>query len=165
MDINCYYATVRTRTGANEYRYHRGADQIGSATAEVSPSFPVTISGAGLTFRCEQEPGRTIFPGCSNILTMNGGTQEYARVIYRDSGVHTLKLSYDELRVTCSNGTYRFFRGDSPVAVMRRAQNTSGSQRFWDGRWEPQLVMMVSEPLPDPLALLMLSFPLIQVGL
>jgi len=165
MDIHCYRSSVRTRTGANEYRYYRGNEQIGEADAEVSPSFPVTISGAGLTLRCAQDPGRTIFRGCSNMVTLNDGREEYARVVYLESGVHSLELSYDRLRVTCKEGTYRFFRNGQPVAVMRRATPDSAPQRFWDSRWEPQMVMMATEPLPEPLALLMLSFPLIQIGM
>lgn len=165
MDIHCYRSTVRTRTGANEYRYYRGNEQIGEAEAEVSPTFPVTISGAGMTLRCTQDPGRTIFRGCSNVVTLNDSRKEYARVVYLESGVHSLELDYDRLRVTVSDGTYRFFRDGQPVAVMRRATPDSGPQRFWDSRWEPQMVMMVTEPLPEPLALLMLSFPLLQIGM
>lgn len=165
MDIHCYRSTVRTRTGANEYRYYRGNEQIGEAEAEVSPSFPVTVTGAGMTLSCRQDPGRTIFRGCSNVVSLNDGQQEYARVVYLETGVHTMELSYDRLRVTFGDGTYRFFRDGNPVAVMRRATPDSGPQRFWDSRWEPQMVMMATEPLPDPLALLMLSFPLLQIGM
>ena len=164
MDIHCYRSTVRTRTGANEYRYYRGNEQIGEAEAEVSSTFPVTVTGAGMTLNCSQDPSRTVFRGCSNVIRLNGGPQEYARVVYLESGVHSLELSYDRLRVIAGEGTYRFFRDGQPVAVMRRATPDSGPQRFWDSRWEPQMVMMATEPLPDPLVLLMMSVPLLQIG-
>ena len=152
-------------TGCTEYRFFKETRQIGRAAAYTGRTFPVYIQGCGQVLRSEIDPDMTLFPGCFRDIPSADGKGLYARVIYRDTGFHTLQTGFGNLEVRHQDRDYRFFRDGTPVARMR---SVTGEAPVWgvseDG-WQWRLVLAEEEPLPEALALMLLAFPLVQIGL
>ena len=160
-----YYSFRRCATGCTEYRFFQGTRRLGRAAAYTGRTFPVYIQGCGQVLRSEIDPDMTLVPGCFRELSSADGKGLYARVVYRDTGEHSLQTGFGTLEVRHREGEYRFFREG---ALLARMKSVTGESPVWgiagDG-WQWRLAMAAEKPLPDALALLMLAFPLIQIGL
>ena len=165
MDQNVYIVTRRCLTGVNEYHYFRGIHPIGDGAALVLPNFPVSIRGAGLSLRCEQEPGMTIFPGVTKPVTREDNGEVFADITWYEIGQHSLSTGRETLLIRSCEGRYHFFRGGVLIARMGQVGKVPDLMQPLEENWKPVLAMMPLEPVSTELALLMLSFPLLQIAL
>lgn len=149
----------RCVTGANEYRYYRNGNQIGTAAALVTPRYPVVITGNKRTVHCEHDPDRPLFPGCSNSIF--SGSEEYAKIIYLGQGQHSLQIGSLIIRILSRQDKLYFLQDNALLAVLR----TISGRTSWAADWEPRQIMRVMEDIPENQLLLMLSFPLLQIGM
>lgn len=159
MEITPYSALRSTVTGATQFRYFRGREEIGGAEALVMPSWPVRIFGKTLNLCCERDMERTIFPGCSNTIRQEDTMREHVRIIWNGSGDHSLLTPSDKIRAVGHNGVYHFFRGGTLLAIIRLLPGDPDPMG-----WERRLEMIGMQPLAEDTELLLLSFPLVQIA-
>lgn len=164
MQQTVYFSTRRCITGSNEYRYFRGIEPLGEASALTMRSYPVSIRGARVTLHYTQDMNRTIFPGVHKIVHCAHTGDAFASVIWMRTGTHMLYINSEKVDIQCQNGVYRFSRDGREIAVMAPSRKKDAPGFPGDEHWEPQYVMMTAEPIPDQLALLMLAFPLLQIA-
>lgn len=166
--MTSYIVTRRCTTGVNEYRYYRGIEQIGKATAFVMPDYPVTLQCTGLMLRYVNDPEITRVCGISRPVFDADCGEEYARVYWDGTGRHRLYTPFGKFLVEYRDGVYAFGRGEACIAGSRTIRKGSVLRAEWetvkDAQWEPHMAMMTTEQLPDELALLMLAFPLLQLA-
>ena len=155
----CYNIYRRCVTGANEYGYYQKEERIGSATALTAYHYPVIINGNGRTLYCEQDPGMTLFPGCRK--TIFSGDREYAKVVYLGRGQHCLEIGSHSIRAITDRNAVSFYHNDILVAALRANPGRSGVS----GDWEHRQTLSVLRELHSDVLLLLLSFPLLQIGI
>jgi len=153
-------------TGANRYRFCREEDMhlIGTASALVLPDFPIRISCGELALEYSRDPDITLFPGINRAIFAGDLREIWGRVIWMGQGKHRLDTPFGTVCLLRKDDTYRFFRDDILIARMHPAKQDTfplpaGSE------WEPRLILAPEEPLPEPLATVLLAFPLLQIGI
>lgn len=166
--MTTYIVTRRCVTGVNEYRYYRGIEQIGKATAFLLPDYPVTLQCTGLMLRYVNDPEITRVSGISRPVFDADCGEEYARVYWDGTGRHRLYTPFGKFPVEYRDGVYAFGRRDVCIAGIRTIRKGSPLHPEWEtvkeDQWEPRMAMVTTERLPDELALLMLAFPLLQLA-
>ena len=115
------------------------------------PGFPVRLQGERLHLRSDFD--KTIFPGVTREIRDEVTGAVYAQVTFYAEGTHTLKLPNCSLVVKSQPGVWQFLRDGVHIAQLRRM-----------GQPGSELELTFRDPLPDHIALLMMSFPLIQIG-
>ncbi len=160
-----YYVFRRCVTGCTEYLFLRGKKRLGRGAAYTARNFPVYLEGCGQVLRSETDPEMTVFPGCFREVISADGKGLYARVVYRETGAHSLQTGFGTIEVRHEGAQYRFFREGKPIARMRSVTGESPVGGISEDNWQWRLAMATEEPLPDALALLMMGFPLLQISL
>lgn len=164
MEPTVYYVAQNYATGISEYRYFRQTQEIGQAAVLVVPKYPTTVRCGGLTLQWNQDMDRTVFPGCSTSIQKADTGTEFAAAIWDGAGKHLLRTPWGELQVFHQAGLFLFYKGGIHIASMGKMQHLFRSPLPLEADWEPRLVMMALHTLSDPLAMLMLSFPLFQIA-
>ena len=143
-----YYVMEESMTGVTEYSYYHGKQLLGTANAMVLPSFPVRIQGSGVMLDTEFD--KTVFPGVTRELVAPDG-KPFGTVIWYGEGTHALNIPGESLVVKNEPGIWRFLRDGRAIAVLKRGADS-------------RLTLMPNDPVRDDLALLMMSFPLLQIA-
>lgn len=159
MAVTTYTTARRCLTGINEYRFFRETEEIGSAAALVLPEYPVTLDSRELRLRCSHDRGMTLFPGCSRPVHTEPGGEEYARIFWDGTGKHRMQTPFGTISVLYQDEMYLFIRSNICIGALRRSR-----QELPGAEWEPRMSMMTETRLPEALAVLLLSFPLLQIG-
>lgn len=149
----------RCFTGANEYRYYHKEELIGSATALIKYHYPVIINGDERTFYCEHDLELTLLPGCRK--TIFSGNREYAEVIYLGRGQHCLIIGSNTIRIITDKNAVCFYQNNILIATLCSAFAGSGGS----GDWELRQTLFVLDEMCHDYLLLLLSFPLLQIGI
>lgn len=145
-----YYVLRECVTGMTEYGYFRDDTLIGAAAVASLPYFPVRLQCEGLNLSSEFE--KTVFPGVTREIMNEADGALYAQITGFGNGAHTLMTPQGTFVVKTEPGLWYFLREGFQLAVLTR-----------DGTPGSQLRMTVREPIPDSLALLFMSFPLMQM--
>jgi len=145
-----YYVLRECMTGITEYGYFCGGRQLGAAAVDSIPGFPVRLQCEGLNLNSEFD--KTIFPGVTREIMDRSTGRVYAVITGFGDGTHTLQTPQGTFVVKTGPGLWHFLRDGVQIAAL-----TPGQTR------DTHMVMTVREPLPDSLALLMMSFPLVQI--
>lgn len=157
-----YYAMRNCYTGLNQYGFFRGKDPLGKATCLVAPDFPVKIQGRGLNLTSEFDRDATIFPGQSRNICRENTGEVYAKIIYHDTGVHSLHTVFDTIHIRSQEDTHRFYREGRQIALISKISPEDHALLPQDVSWELRYMMMSQEEISDSLALLLLNFPILQ---
>lgn len=172
MNEEWYRTLRRCFTGVCEYRFCRGDDIIGRATAHIVPAYPLMLQCNGLFLSCKRDPDMTLVPGMSLPITDADCGEEFGRVFWDGHGQHRLHTPYGHFRLEYREGIYLLSKDDAYVGGVTRVQKGSPAHIRWssghmaeqeDG-WEFHLAMMTAERFPDELALLLQLFPLLAIG-
>lgn len=156
---SCYNIYRRCITGANEYRYYQKDELVGSATALTAYHYPVIINGTGKSLYCEHDPELTLFPGCRN--TIFSENQEYAEAIYLGRGQHYLKIGTNSIWIISDKNIIYFYRNNVLIATLCATPGRCGVS----DDWEQQQILCVLDELCSDYLLLLLSFPLLCIGI
>lgn len=147
-----YVAEMEAMTGYTQYTYYHGSREIGGAMAHALPGFPADIRGSGLSLSTQFDA--TMFPGCIREIRDEISHRLWGTVTYQSEGTHILKVQDVEIVVKSREGEWRFLQKGKPLGVLKRAD--AGSAK--------RLILTPKETLDDDLALLLLSFPLLQIA-
>lgn len=169
QDNGTIYITSRNCvTGVNRYRFFRNSESFGHASAFVMPDCSVSMYCTGLMLTCSRDRDMTLVPGISVGIFDGDCMEEYARVFWDGAGQHRLQTPFGCIQVTYQEGMYLCHRDENLLGALCTIQKGSAymlsRQEAPDPDWEPRMALHVTEPLPDELALLLLSFPLVQLG-
>lgn len=163
-----YFTARRCLTGVSEYRFFRETEPIGSAAAFVLPDYPVALACGELQLHCSHNPDRTLVPGCRQGIFYGGTPEEFAAVFWDGTGRHLIHTPFGTIQVVIQEGMYLFLRNNVCIGAMRTIQKEAPPSRSLsvlpDPDWDMRMTMMTETQLPDVLALLLLSFPLLQIG-
>lgn len=146
-----YYVLEECMTGITEYGYFCEGRPVGAALVHCVPGFPVRLQGEGLNLRSEFD--KTIFPGVIREIQDEVTGQIYAQVSYYGAAMHTLTLPGWSLMVHADPDGYRFHREGKLIAKLRKTDDPA-----------QKLILTVWETIPDHVALLMMSFPLLRIS-
>ena len=167
MNVN-YFVTRHCGTGIHEYRFYRGTERIGSAAVWVLGQWDVTLRCPGGMLRFSHDPQMTVFSGCNRAVEDADSGEEYARVYWDGRGRHRIGPPFGSIQVEYREGVYAFGREERCFAALCCVQKGSlmdQTQRdFRDPEWELRMGMMTQDALPDDLAVLLMSFPLLQLS-
>jgi len=125
----------------------------------VTPRYPVVITGTDFTLHCEHDPDQSLFPGRSNSIFSE--SREYARIVYLGRGQHRLQIGAQHIRIVSRREKVYFLQDNTHLAVL----HTISGRTSWAADWEPRQIMRVMEDIPENQLLLMMSFPLLQIGM
>ena len=145
-----YYVLRECVTGMTEYGYFRDGQLIGAAAVASLPDFLVRLQCEGLNLRSEFD--KTVFPGVTREIVNEADGSLYAQITGFGEGTHTLRTPEGTFVVKTGPGVWHFLREGVQVAAMTR-EGAPGSR----------LQMTVRESIPDALALMFMSFPLMQM--
>ena len=153
----------------NEYHYYNMGSyvKVGYATAAVHPSGSVTLCNRDFKLQYYNDPDITCVPGCSQPICRAASGEEYARVFWDGTGKHRLQTPIGTFKVTYEKGVYSFFWENLRFAVMSNIRE--GTPFFHRYAKNPRtkrnytMALLTNIELPTPLALMMLSFPLLQI--
>ena len=151
-------------TGVTQFRFCRGDTPIGSGSALVLPHYPLTLQLSETKLHCNRNPEITLFPGINLPITAGDPPKNWGRVIWIRHGLHRLDTPMGTFYVRQQGEAYRFLQEEQILGLLYPAQQ--GVRASQEGiEWETRLTLATSEPISDDLALLMLAFPLLQLGL
>lgn len=145
-----YYVLRECMTGVTEYGYFCDGRQLGAAAVDSIPGFPVRLQCEGLNLYSEFD--KTVFPGVTREIMDQSTGRVYAVVTGFGDGTHTLQTPEGSFVVKTGPGLWHFLRDGVMIANLTNGNNPGA-----------QLTMTAREALPDSLALLMMSFPLVQI--
>lgn len=145
-----YYVLRECVTGMTEYGYFRDDKLIGAAAVATLPSFPVRLQCEELNLSSEFD--KTVFPGVTREIINEIDGSEYAQITGFGDGTHMLRTPEGTFVVKTGPGLWHFLRDGFQLASLTR-----------EGGPGSQLRMTVREAIPDSLALLFMSFPLMQM--
>lgn len=121
--------------------------------------YPVIINGDARTLYCEYDPELTLFPGCRK--TIFSENQEYAEVVYLGYGRHCLKIGINRIRIIDDKNIVCFYQNNVLIATLRSTLDRSSMF----GDWEQQQTLRVLDEIHPDYLLLLLSFPLLRIGI
>ncbi len=147
-----YLAVMEPMTGYTQYTYYHGNQELGGAMAHNLPGFPADICGCGLSLSTFF--ASTVCPGCIREIQDVLSHTRWGTVTYLDNGEHLLKAQGAEIRICCRNGEWEFLHNGSSLGTLKR-QDTATAKK---------LVLTPSDAIDDDLALIMMSFPLLQIA-
>lgn len=140
-------------TGGIEYDMYCGERRFAAARNDCIPGFPLSLGCLGDSLSLQSRFDETIMPGAFRKVTDRNG-QLYAAAVYLRPGNHVLQTAEnDDIQVTTAPDFLQFRKGDKLLAELR----------IFPDRVD-RYVMTAKEPLPDRLAMLMLCFPILQIG-
>ena len=153
----------------NEYHYYNMGSyvKVGHAIASLHPSGSITLSHHSFHLQYYNDPDITCVPGCSLPINRADSGEEYARVYWDGTGKHRLQTPFGNFTVTYEKGIYSFLWENLRFAVMSNIQE--GTPFFHRYAKNPRtrrnytMALLTNMELPTPLALMMLSFPLLQI--
>ena len=164
-----YLVSLRRCTDTNEYHYYNTADyvKVGQTIANLHPSGSVTLCRRNFKLQYYNDPDITCVPGCSQPICHADSGEEYARVYWDGTGKHRLQTPYGTFTVTYQGNIYSFFWENLRFAVMSNIREGTPffhrhAARPRTGR-EYTMALLTNLELPVPLALMMLSFPQLQI--
>ncbi len=167
--MTTYVVMRRCVTGFNEYHYYIPDEhkKIGQATAYILPNTPIKIRNRQGTFHYPHDPDITCFPGCSQGVYLDGTNEEYARIFWDGVGKHRIQTADGTFDVTYQDGIYTFSWQDFPFAVMSAYKEGTSFSHPWGTTQQSDkeccMIMHANTTPPVDLALLILSFPLLQI--
>lgn len=152
----CHY------TGFTAYTFYRGDTRIGTGSADVIPSWPVHIQWNGRNLYSEWDIDNTLFPGVGRQVVDRSTSALFAQVLYQGRGKHSLKLGEQTIQVLQKGDSSHFYLNNRILAVLARVANPVPPPDCD----EATLYCMTAAPgIPEALALLMLSFPLLRISI
>lgn len=152
-----YHVFERVGPDLTEYAFFHGRKKFAAASSGDVVSSPVWIRGSGLNLQCKR--GWETASGTCRAFTLDSG-KEYARLTYKGYGKHILQAGPNEIHVIPEGGGYRFYLQGVSIGQLK-----PGRQPFADqGGWEYRFTLTTSQPLPEQVVLLMLSFRLCRIG-
>ncbi|MBQ6719467.1 MAG: hypothetical protein IJN20_03860 [Oscillospiraceae bacterium] len=101
----------------------------------------------------------TVYPGCSNTIFCKA--QETAKIIYLGQGQHSLQIGSDKIRILSGKNCIRFYQNNSLLAIMYSLSDTANTS----DAWEQRQTVYILQKIPCDYLLLILSFPLLQIGI
>lgn len=158
-----YYHYRRCETGVSFYDSFHGQKQIGHTVAPTMPRAYIFIDGDILSIRCYCDHEITVFPGCTREIWYQDRECEhevFARIIYRASGLHELKLHNKTFFAIRHGQNYHFQENGISIACLE-VQEDADTPSGYDRRC---LKLIPLHFIPDEWALLFLNFPLLQIG-
>lgn len=164
-----YLVSLHYLTETNEYHYYNETCylKVGQAIAAVHPSGSVTLCNRDFKLQYYNDPDITCVPGCSQPICLADSGEEYARVFWDGTGKHRLQTPIGTFTITYQNGVYSYFWENLRFAVMSNVRE--GTPFFHRRAKRPRstrnytMALLTNLELPIPLALMMLSFPLLQI--
>lgn len=152
-------------TGLIRYRYYDRSRLLGTATTQVIPDFPTVIHCGGLVFSSSFDPETTVVPGMfRNIVDADDPTKLAARLTWKDFGLHEFDLYWDKNPMTVQiRREEEIFKFHTENRCIAESISLPGDQRLME--WELCAGMKFHEELPVETQVLLMSFPLLSVGL
>lgn len=151
-------------TGVTQYRFYHQDRLLGTGSAGIGRGFPLVLRCTGLFLNSSMDPDQTIVPGCSRkIIDADNAAAIVARLTYLKDGLHKLQLNWDDSPMTIQIQTQErthlcYVQGKLIAAIMPLAQ-----VQYMD-EWVLSYCLKAEIPLTDETALLLMSFPLLQIG-
>lgn len=167
--VTLWYGTWRVlrqdTTGAVRYRFYYRDRLVGTATAMVCPGFPVVLQQGGMILNSSFDPEQTIFPGVSReIVDADNCSESVARLTWQGSGEHTLTVNWgaepQTVRILTKDEEHQFWVEDRQIALIRKLP-----QRQSISDWEVGWCLRPMEELPDEMAMLLMSFPMLRFAM
>ena len=152
-------------TGAVRYRFYHRDRLIGTAEAMVYPGFPVVLQQGGRILNSSFDPEQTIFPGVSReIVDADNCSEPAAWLTWQGSGEHTLTVNWgaepQTVRILTKDEEHQFWLEDRQIAVICKLP-----QRQTISDWELRWCMQIMEEMPDEMAMLLMSFPVLRFAI
>lgn len=147
-----FMAVMDPMTGYTQYTYYHGKQEIGGAMAHTLPGFPADIRGSGLSLSTQFDA--TLFPGCFREIRDELSNSLWGKVIYYGKNTHILQAQGVEIIVKSQEGEWRFLQDGKPLGILKREDSSTAKQ----------LILEPKGTLDDDLALLLMSFPLLQIS-
>ena len=127
----------------------------------------VMLRSRHIKYRYVHDPDITTVPGCSQVVYPEDSSDEYARIFWDGLGKHRIQTSDGTFDVTYQNGTYSFsWKGFHFADMAPYREGTPFSHPLCENLppdKEPCMIMQTNTEPPVGLALLMLSFPILQI--
>lgn len=152
-------------TGAVRYRFFHRDRLIGTAEAMVYPGFPVVLQQNGMILNSSFDPESTLFPGLTRVIAdADRGCEPAAELTWQGSGEYRLTIHWDTetkiVQIRSHGEEHQFWVEDRQIAAicpLREQRN--------DADWEPRWCLQSAEDLPDDLAMLLMSFPVLRFAM
>ena len=159
-----YFLAKKAEEGWDHTRCYDAVNLIGEGRISLGSRLrPLSMETKQIRMDCLLDPDKTIFPGAETIIYFSDGS-EPARVIYLGDRRHRLVWGRVELEVRYRQQRWKFFLEGKHLASMIQSDSTEPVLALTESRWVPRYTMMSCSTLPEPLALLMLHFPLLQIA-
>lgn len=160
------YVAMRRRVKELTQYHFYNADDL-TKVGYVIPGWSTLLRHRRTQFRYINDPDITCFPGCSQAVYMDNSEEEVARIFWDGLGKHRIQTAEGTFDVTYQDGVYSFSWKGFRFAVMSKYQEGTPFSHPWGRKQHPDkecwMVMLANTEPPNTLALLMLSFPLLQI--
>lgn len=157
------YAACRySMTGAFGYEFYCEGKQIGSASSFPLPSPPVMLQCGQLELCSDFDLATTIVPGIARTIRTADGIRTVATLTYQGTNEYRLTTDGDDLRICAEPDGWLVYRKDARIAELRRTQGTGETVRTGAQEREKYFDLATEEALSPELAVLLLSFPMLQ---
>lgn len=155
----------RAESGRVRYRFYHRDRLLGSADAERDRDFSMVLRCGSGIYNSRLDPEQTLFPGVFRpLVDADDPAAEFARLVFRETGEHELLLSRDtgrrRIRILSEGNDHSFFaegRLLARIIAPEIPQSISG--------WNLMGCMKVYQPVPEDLAVILLSFPIMRIGI
>lgn len=164
VKLDPYHVYRECHTGVTEYSFCRGNTKIGGFTDPVMPVKTVYIQTDIMELLCDVDIDMTVFPGAQRELfyaDRETRTELHARIVYEESGHHRITrcgLSYD---VYYQEGKYYIYEEGTPLAMISVASILDTTPMAPNA---PRMTMRTKKAIAPDLAVLLLSFPMLQIS-
>lgn len=156
-----YRVFQKKLTDGTQYRYYYKTRLLGTATTWKNPELPTKICCEDHEFTSSFDPQTTLVPG---IFRDIASARFSARLVWNDLGYHELQICRDadpiSLQIFRDGDIYRFYEG---YQCIGETVSFPGRQQLSD--WELGWAMVFSQALPEELQVLLMSFPILSIGL
>ena len=164
-----YVVMRRCVSGIIQYHYYNASKytKIGYAIPSSLSNGSVMIRHRRTKFRYINDPDITVVSGCSQVVYVQDTDEEFARVFWDGNGKHRIQTSDGTFDVTYENGVYAFSWNGFRFAALSAYKEGTAFSHPWGAMRHPDeeccMVMLANTEPPLGLALMMLSFPLLQI--
>ena len=160
-----YFLAKKVEDDRNCYRAYDAVNLIGESHISLkSRLHPISMETPQIRMDGLIDPDKTIFPGAENILYFSDGSDP-ARIIYLGEHQHRIVWGRLNILVRYWHLRWKFFLDGKELASMVPVRGAEPVTAVTESRWSPCLTMMSRADLPEPLAMIMLHFPLLQTAL
>lgn len=167
--MTTYVVMHRFANDANQFHFYNASNltKIGHAIPSGSSRKSVMLRHRRTKFRYHHDPDITCVPGCYQVVYEDDSDKEFARIYWDGFGKHRIQTADGTFHVTYQDGIYSFsWKGFRFADMSVYKEGTPFSHPYGKAQHPDKqccLVMLANTEPPIGLALLMLSFPLLQI--